>query len=125
MPPELTKEQRDRLLRETIDKLNANQRERAAAATAATEALKRLVDVMKQKTDQSRILRRLLYSLWNNNPCANLCDVVVLDWPLRTDLGAVLLGFGYEGRDTRFFYDELKKAIATAGLWDWFLEAAK
>lgn len=125
IPSELTKEERDRILKETIDKLNADKRERAAAATAATEALKRLVDVMKQRTDQSRVLRSLLYSLWADMPCASLCDVLCLDWPLRKDLGAVLLGFGFESKSHSFFYDDMKAAITSAGLWDWFLEAAK
>lgn len=125
IPPETTAEERKRILDESFAALRSVREERDRAAKEALEAMPRLAGVMRQKTDQGRVLRRLLYSLWNNNPCANLCDVVVLDWPLRRDLGAVLLGFGYEGRDTRFFYDELKQAIAKAGIWDWFLEAAE
>jgi len=100
------------------------QSERRVQAVMAVNALRRLIDVMGNKTGQSFKLRELLYSLWNGKP-ASLLDVVTLDWKLRMDLATVMLGFGYESPVTpgdTFYYAEMSSMIRGAGLWDWFVE---
>src|SRR5688572_22407017 len=90
-----------------LEQLAVTRRERLPFVHAAGEATNRLCAVMAQKTDQSHRLRALLYSMWNGKP-TSLLEIVVLDWPLRRDLGLILMAFGYEDRETHFFYDELK-----------------
>ena len=97
---------------------------RQAAARAALPALERLCEVMRGRSDQPYKVRALLYSLYNGHP-ADLTETLCLDWQIKTDLCAVILGFGYESprRDFAFFYDELKAAVVAAGQWKWFIEA--
>lgn len=95
--------------------------ERRIAADAARPALARLIECMRHKTGQGYTLRKLLYSLWNGQP-ASLLDVLLLDWSLRQDFTAVLLGFGFESPEQSFFYDEIRTALTEAGLLDWFIQ---
>ena len=90
-------------------------------ALLAGTALHRLVDVMRDKTGQGLKLRSFLYSLWNGKP-APLINVLNLDHELRSDLCAVIAGFGWEDAEVKFFYDAFKSAVQDAGLWEWFLE---
>ena len=113
--PEATAEERRDALAAYFKQQRESKAERAKAATLAIAAMTRLTTVMRQKTDQSATLRTLLYSMWNNNPCANLCDIVLLDWSIRKDLGEVLLGFGFESPDVSFFYDAMKQIITRVG----------
>jgi len=66
-------------------------------------------------------------------PCHALLHV---EWPanvhdrlrrarLRTATGPGRgnFGLGYGRGDWEFFYDAMKSAVSSAGLWDWFLEA--
>lgn len=119
--PEATAEERKAALEAFFKAQRETKAERAKAATLAIAALHRLTAAMREKTDQSATLRTLLYSLWNDNPNASLNDAIALDWPLRKDLGEVLLGFGFESPDVTFFYDTMKQIITNAGLWDWFI----
>ena len=121
--PEATPEQRKAALDEFFKHQRETRTERAHAACLAITAMTRLAVVMRQKTDQSATLRTLLYSLWNNNPHANVSDILLLDWSIRKDFGEVLLGFGFESPDVTFFYDTMKQIITNAGLWDWFTAA--
>lgn len=102
-------------------------RERRDAAEAARPALRELCEVMRQKTGQSHIVRRLLWSLYNGE-MASLIELVTLDWKIRQQLCAVLLAFGFEDiadPKVAFFYDAMKMEIAGAGLWTWFTEAGE
>lgn len=102
--------------------------EHRAAALAALPALKRLVEAMLVRTGQSYKVRGLLFSLWNGKP-AKLNDTLCLDWALKRDVCAVVLGFGYEGSASmaqpEFFYEAIKGEVQHAGLWNWFLEAGE
>jgi len=99
------------------------QRERAAAARLAIPALRRLVATFPHRTGQSYKLRSLLWSLYNGRP-ADLSDMLCLDWTLRKDLAAVMLGFGHEDKTVRFFYAAFDEAInVEAHQWDWFAAA--
>ena len=99
------------------------QRERAAAARLAIPALRRLVATFPHRTGQSYKLRSLLWSLYNGRP-ADLSDMLCLDWALRKDLVAVMLGFGHEDKTVRFFYAAFDEAInLEAHQWEWFAAA--
>jgi len=99
------------------------QSERAAAARLAIPALRRLVATFPHRTGQSYKLRSLLWSLYNGRP-ADLSDMLCLDWALRKDLLAVMLGFGHEDKTVRFFYAAFDDAInLEAHQWDWFTAA--
>lgn len=124
---EPTAEERERVLREAFAGLAQANTNRRVAAEAARPALQRLLESMRRKTDQGYTLRELLYSLYNGQ-AASVLELVTLDWSLRADLCAVLLGFGYENPrhpEESFYYEAMKAAIEQAGLWDWFIEAHK
>src|SRR5436190_13994648 len=82
---------------------------RQAAAKAAIAALERLCDVMRGRSGQPYKVRALLWSLYNGKP-TSLSETMCLDWQIKTDLCAVILGFGYESPrgDFALFYDEMK-----------------
>lgn len=84
-------------------------------------ALPPLIRAMKHRTGQSYVLRSLLYSLWNGKPAA-LIDVLRLDPDLRAHLVAVVAGFGFDHETARFWYDDIKKPLQAAGLFEWFVE---
>jgi hypothetical protein len=96
--------------------------ERREAVDAAIPALNHLCEVMTSGTNQAFHLRALLYSLWNGQPTP-LYAVLDLDWQLRKELCAVVLAFGYEDSERKFFYDAIKSAVTARGIWAWFLEA--
>ena len=121
-PDEPTAEERDAVLKDFAGKLNTARDERRAAVAAAEPALQRLCGVMRQMTDQSGHVRGLLYSMFNGQPYS-LLEIVAVDWAVQKDICAVLLAFGYEDRETKFFYDSIKTAVVSAGLWDWFIAA--
>jgi len=98
------------------------QQERAEAAEAALKCLPLLVEVCAHKTDQSYILRALLFSLWNGKP-VDLSDTLRLDWELKKSLCVVIVAFGTEG-PVNFFYDAFTTAFSERNLMDWFLEEA-
>lgn len=120
-----TEEDRKAALDAFFGAVNRTIAEQRAAVAAAKPALARLCGAMRQRTGQSFTIRTLLYSLWNGQP-ASLLEFVTLDWALRQDLCAVLLGFGFEDRkdaSAHFFYDAMKAALVSAGLFDWFIAA--
>lgn len=128
---EPTEEDRERVLKDFFGKLNTAAEERRAAVAAAQPALARLVNVMRQTTNQSGHVRGLLYSLFNGLPYS-LLEIVSLDWAVQKDVAAVILAFGFEESEivdgkrvttTAFFYDAIKTAVTGAGLWAWFIEA--
>lgn len=108
---------------DSLRRIAAMQREHAEAAQFARPALERLVKAMRGGTGQSYKIRRLLFSLWNGKP-ADLSDVLCLDWPLRKDVSAVMLGWGFSGHGCQqeFFYKAMEAACASAGILDWFRE---
>ena len=93
--------------------------ERRAAVKLAIPALQRLCAVLRERSGQPYHLREILYSLWNGKP-APFVDIVHFDWEIRRDLAAVILAWGYEDEEVKFFYDALKQAVAEAGQWKWF-----
>lgn len=97
--------------------------ERAKLATEAREkSLPLLIEAMRGKTGQSGHIRALLFSLWNGKP-TSVIELIALDWKLRVALLNVFAAFGFEQKSgPNFFYNELKEAVSTAGLWEWFLE---
>lgn len=122
---ELTTADRDAALAAFFGVINTSIAEQRAAAQVAWPALALLIEAMAQRTDQSHVIRAILYSLYNGHPACVL-DLVTLDWPLRKALSAVLLAFGFEDRHDatlHFFYDAMKAAIVEAGQWDWFIAA--
>lgn len=110
--------------REALDRLKVEVGRQRAAVTLARPALQRLVDAMRHKTGQGYKLRALLFSLWNGLP-TSLNAVCGLDHQLRQDLCDVILAWGYGRDDWEFFYNAMKAAVSSAGLWDWFLEAGE
>jgi hypothetical protein len=102
--------------------MGASKKEHRAAAITALEALPRLIAIMPQRTGQSYKVRSLLYSLWNGQ-ATSLSDVMNLDWSIRKDVCAVVLGFGFEDETTHLWYDEISDALKAAGQFQWFLEA--
>lgn len=121
-----TEEEGKALLAKALKEQAAMRSERREAAALALPALERLVAVMLHRTGQGHTLRKLLYSLWNGQ-ATSLLDVVELDWALRKDFCAVVMGFGFNGvaGTPDFFYDQVKAEIEKAGLWQWFLKAGK
>jgi hypothetical protein len=120
---ELTEEEKQAALASFFSGIDRITKERRAATELAQPALERLCEVMRSMTGQSYKIRALLYSLWNGQP-TGLIEILALDWDLRKDLIAVLLAFGFEGRDgVKFFYDAVKHEITAAGIWAWFIEA--
>lgn len=105
-----------------LDAFFADQRvirgERAEAEEKGLDALCRLIEVMARRTGQSYKVRMLLRSLWNGSNRADLSEVLCLDWAIRKDVCAVILGFG----SSRFFYDELRQCLSEAGQWGFFME---
>ncbi len=99
-------------------RVNAQRRD---ASLIALQALDRLAVVMQGRSGQPYKLRSILYSLWNGKP-TSLVEIVGLDWEIRQDLVSVLLAFGFEDRQVKFFYDAVKAAVTKAGQWDWFIE---
>src|ERR1043165_8319193 len=81
-------------IRGAIDRLKSITGQQRAAVQLARPALRRLVDVMRNKTGQGYKLRALLYSLWNGMP-TTLNAVCGLDHQLRQDLCDVILAWGY------------------------------
>jgi hypothetical protein len=106
-------------VREALDRLKAMIGQQRAAVTLARPALQRLVDVMRHKTGQGYKLRALLWSMWNGKP-TSLSNVCGLDHQLRQDLCDVILAWGYGRGDWEFFYNAMKAAVSSAGLWAWF-----
>jgi hypothetical protein len=120
-----TEEENSAALKEFFERLKYTTEAHFKAAIEGAPALARLCDVMSHKTDQSYHVRALLYSLWNGKP-ASLVKIVNLDWQIRTDICAVIMGFGFECKNGfGFFYTAIQTAVESAGLWDWFLEERK
>ena len=90
--------------------------ERAKAACEAREAMTVLTAVMAGGSGQSYKVRALLFSLWNGK-AASLLDVIDLDFDIRKQVVAVILGFGHP----KFFYDQIQQPLVAANLWPWFL----
>lgn len=107
-------------MREFFAGLRKANAERLLAVESARPALERLVNVCGHGTGQGYKLRSLLFSLWNGKP-ADLSDTLLLDWPLKLDLAAVIVAFGHD----TFFYDEISAAFQSRGLLDWFIEEGK
>lgn len=105
-----------------LSRMRAQRHEQRLAAVNALEALPRLIEVMKARSGQPYKIRRLLYSLWSGTAGADLSDLLCLDWQIRQDLGRVLLGWGFEDGNTKFFYAALETALKDAGLMEWFRE---
>lgn len=104
-----------------IEQQRNNRMQHKLAAVEAKEAMEQLCQAMVSKTGQAFKLRALLYSLWNGKP-ATLSDVLCLDWFLRMQLVAVISGFGYEGAEVKFFYDDMKATLDRHNLMTWFIE---
>lgn len=107
-----------------VSKLVHDSLERKEAAKQGLAAMERLAEVLRGRSGQPYKVRAILYSLWNGKPCP-VNELLGLDWPIRKDLVAVLLAFGYEDHDTKFFYQAVQKAITHAGQWGWFLQEAE
>jgi len=88
--------------------------EREAALAAAKPALARLVAVVSSfNTEQAVRVRSILKALYTESSAATwIADMTQLDWPLKRDLLAVLLAFGY----AEFNEAYLKSAFELAGL---------
>jgi hypothetical protein len=106
---------------EVFARMRSVQSERRAEAMLGIEAMLRLVDVMKHRTGQGYKLRQLFYSLWNGKP-ACLNEILGLDWELRKDFSKVVLAWGFEDKEIKFFYRAIEEALQLAGLFNWFLE---
>jgi hypothetical protein len=116
-----TKEETDAAFKEYFARQKSVTAERVKAAVVAVPALKRLCQVMCERSGQPYKVRALLYSLWNGKP-VELIEVVSLDWELHQDICAVVLAFGFEGGGVKFFYTAIENEIRAVGQWDWFLE---
>lgn len=116
-----TPEEDEAAMKEFFEREQRVNAERLKAVLAAEPALKRLCQVMCERSGQCYKVRSLLWSLWNGKP-AELIEVVSLDWEIRKDLCAVILAFGYEGKGVHFFYAALSHAVRAAGQWSWFEE---
>ena len=115
---------------EFFAQMNRVRKEHFHAAQEGRRALDRLVDAMAMKTGQSYKVRALLYSIWNGSKPADVSELLAMDWDVRKDVCAVLLGFGYEDgprgdKANNFFYDAMTGALKKAGLFDWFCEAGE
>ena len=120
----LTEEEQKARMSVCFATIKAHRAEHREAARLAFEALDRIVEAMRSKSGQAYTLRAVLYSLWSGKS-ASVSDVLGLDWPLRKDVCAVLLGFGFEANagGVSFFYDEVKEIVTEAGLFEWFIQA--
>jgi hypothetical protein len=125
-PARAGKSCRDELIAESLRQMRAVTQEHREAAKAARAALARLVTACSHRGGQSKRVRALLYSLWNGAPRSVLDGLSGIDWAIKRDLCAVMLGFGWDGdkQVPAFHYDQLKDAFALAGEWDWFLQEA-
>lgn len=119
VPPKT--EEQARVLQEFQESVKATREQHRLAAIVALQALERLVDVLQYRCGQPYKLRSLLYSLWNGKP-AQLTHLLSLDWQIRQDMCALMLGFGYEDREVQCFYKAIENAVRSAGQWEWFLE---
>ncbi len=95
--------------------------ERKEAAAKARPALERLCAVLCDRSGQPYKVREILFGLWNGKPC-QIIELLNLDWEIRKDLCAVLLGFGWGNANEEFFYRAIQEAVTKAGQWDWFIE---
>lgn len=114
-------EEESKELEAAFAQMRAHTIEHRKAATEALLAMGRLAEVMRGRSGQPYKVRALLYSLWNGKP-ADVSDLLNLDWQIRKDICAVMLGFGFEDSSTHCFYDALQAAVTGAGQWSWFLE---
>ncbi len=119
-----TDEENDAHLKELFCGLASVAGERRNAAAMGLLALDHLAEMMRYDSGQCYKVRELLFALYNGKPC-DLLSVVSLDWSIRKDVCAVILGFGFEDKTVSLFYDELKLAVTNVGLWDWFIEEAE
>lgn len=123
--PPLAESRADSKRSNTVEELLAAQKrlqeQRAHAATDAALRLPMLVDACACKTGQSYIIRALLFSLWNGKP-VDLSDTLRLDWELKKSLCVVIVAFGFERDENKFFYDAITEAFKARGLFDWFRE---
>jgi len=98
--------------------------QRYDAAKAAIPALDRLCNILRGRSGGPYTVRAILISLWNGQP-ASVQGVLNLDWEIRKDVCAVMLGFGYEDAHIKIFYNALEVAVTAAGQWDWFQEGIR
>lgn len=115
-----TEEENQAALREFFAERKQVNEERRQAVLAAEPALKRLCEVMCDRSGQCYKVRSILYSLWNGQP-TQISETLNLDWQIKKDICAVILAFGFEDKDTKFFYNALEQAVRATGQWDWFL----
>jgi hypothetical protein len=118
---DISDEDREKSLKAFDREMEALDREQHAAAKAAIPCLERLVKVMRSRSGQPYKIRQILFSLWNGKP-ARINHVLNLDWALRKDLCAVIMAFGYESEDVKFFYNAIEAEVKRQGQWEWFLE---
>jgi len=111
-------------LKDFFGDLAKNRKEMQTAAIHAKVALARLCQMLGHRTGQSYKIRSLLFSMWNGKE-ASLAQVLDLDWAVRKDLCAVILAFGFEYKDEKFFYDWMQNALKAEGQFEWFLEASE
>ena len=110
---------RKEAVQELITAQKQLQEQRHHAALDAAKRLPLLVDACACKTGQSYVLRALLFSLWNGKP-VDLSETLRLDWELKKSLCVVLVAFGFERGENKFFYDAIANAFKARGLFDWF-----
>lgn len=118
----LTQEEDSEAVKAALDRMRQVNAARRAAAICGLGALHRILGVLRENHDtgQPYKLRKLLFSLWNGKP-ADLTDTLGLDWELKQDFARVLVGFGYEDKDVKFFYRAISDGFKEAGLSEWFL----
>lgn len=123
----MTQERRDELMAKSMRQMREARAEHRAAAIAGHEAIKRLVIACGHKSGQSRTVRAALYSLWNGGARSLRESVTGIDWSIKKDLCAVMLGFGFDGNEAvpSLWDDAIRKPFEAAGLWGWFLEEAE
>jgi hypothetical protein len=99
--------------------LRRMQAESKAASEKATEAMNRVAaEIFDRDNGQALVLRSILLSLYGQGK-ANLSDVDRLDWELRKDLCAIILGLN-QGDFNDF---KIREAFVAAGDRNaaWFL----
>jgi hypothetical protein len=116
-----TAEESEAWLKEVLARQGVDRQQRRQAAIIALEALEHLVDVMRGRSGQPYKVRAILYSLWNGKPVA-ANELLGLDWDIKQDLCAFMLGFGFEDDQVKCFYKAIADAVTRAGQWDWFIE---
>lgn len=104
-----------------IQRMQATRAAHYQAAKVGQTALEQLVLVMKERTGQGYKLREMLFNLYNGRP-ADWSDILCLDYNLRQALCAVVLGWGYEDREVRFFYSYMQERLEAHGLFKWFAD---